>query len=225
MQMNEARIRQIVGGCETAPVCLKVAAYRLADAIHDGQVRKSGKPYITHPVAVCKAIEDFPIYDSTDEAVALLHDTLEDLDRLNGQRDQAERDIADAIQSCCGSDVYTMVRLMAKDGVSEEEYLWRIATNPRFPRLALIKLKDRLANMHDCALPCEHHQWFLNYAQRAIDEVYPWLVAPYLSTSSVAADTSYAIHLCNLITRQAEAILRGHSKLPILASHSLTLAS
>ena len=217
--MNEARIRQIVGGCETAPICLEVAAYRLADAVHEGQYRKSGQPYITHPVAVHRSIEGIPPYDTTDEAVALLHDTLEDLDRLNGQRTYAESLIADAIEHCCGSQVLAMVKLMAKDGLSEREYLGEIAGS-EYPSLTLIKLKDRLVNLHDCALPREEDRlWFVGYAQRALEEVYDLLVAPFLLADPPEEHRDLAIHYCNTIERRAHSIVQGKSEL-----HDPTLA-
>lgn len=211
--MNEARIRQIVGGCETAPVSLKVAAYRLADAVHDGQMRKSGQPYITHPIAVHEAIEGIPLYDGTDEAVALLHDALEDLDRLNGQREHAENLIAEAVERCCGEKVLAMVRLMAKGGLGEADYLRAIAESEH-PTLTLIKLKDRLANLHDCALPHEEDRlWFVGYAQRALDEIYDFLVIPYLATRPPKKHRDLTIHYCNAIERRARSIVRGWSEL------------
>ena len=56
---------------------LVVRAYRRAAEAHDGQQRKSGDPYISHPVAVAKVTADL-VLDDTTIAAALLHDAVED---------------------------------------------------------------------------------------------------------------------------------------------------
>src|SRR5699024_7780241 len=52
-------------------------AYRVAERAHTGQVRKSGDPYITHPVAVATILAELGMTPST-LAAALQHDTVED---------------------------------------------------------------------------------------------------------------------------------------------------
>ena len=52
-------------------------AYRLGAVAHEGQTRKSGEPYITHPVAVATILADMRL-DHEAIAAAILHDTLED---------------------------------------------------------------------------------------------------------------------------------------------------
>jgi len=147
--------------------------------------------------------------------VALLHDTLEDLDRLNGQRDFAETLIADAVERCCGKKVLAMIRLMAKDGLSEQDYLRAIAESEH-PTLTLIKLKDRLENLYDCALPGEEDRvWFIGYAQRALEEVYDLLVAPFLRTGPPQTHQDLAIHYTNAIERRARSVVRGRSELHV----------
>ena len=54
-------------------------AYTVAERAHTGQFRKSGEPYITHPVAVAQILADLGIGAKT-IAAALLHDTVEDTD-------------------------------------------------------------------------------------------------------------------------------------------------
>jgi GTP pyrophosphokinase len=54
-------------------------AYRTAERLHDGVKRKSGDPYITHPVAVATILAEMGMTGST-LAAALLHDTVEDTD-------------------------------------------------------------------------------------------------------------------------------------------------
>ena len=54
-------------------------AYEFADKAHDGQKRKSGDPYISHPVEVAKILIEYGADDASIIA-ALLHDTVEDTD-------------------------------------------------------------------------------------------------------------------------------------------------
>src|SRR6185503_709516 len=54
-------------------------AYEVAEKAHNGQFRKSGDPYITHPLAVATILADLGM-DTTTLVAALLHDTIEDTD-------------------------------------------------------------------------------------------------------------------------------------------------
>jgi guanosine-3',5'-bis(diphosphate) 3'-pyrophosphohydrolase len=60
-----------------ADIPLIERAYTAAEKAHEGQKRKSGEPYITHPVAVAQILADLGIGSKT-IAAALLHDTVED---------------------------------------------------------------------------------------------------------------------------------------------------
>src|ERR1043165_8954252 len=54
-----------------------VKAYEVAEAAHEGQMRRSGEPYITHPLAVATIVAHFGL-DETTIVAALLHDAVED---------------------------------------------------------------------------------------------------------------------------------------------------
>ena len=54
-----------------------VRAFEVANEAHSGQIRKSGEPYITHPVAVAEILAELGMDQATITA-ALLHDTVED---------------------------------------------------------------------------------------------------------------------------------------------------
>jgi GTP diphosphokinase / guanosine-3',5'-bis(diphosphate) 3'-diphosphatase len=58
-------------------VALLRKGYLVADQMHHGQLRKSGEPYITHPLAVARILADLGM-DTTTLVAALLHDTVED---------------------------------------------------------------------------------------------------------------------------------------------------
>lgn len=125
-------------------VALVEQAYTLADQMHDGQVRKSGEPYIMHPVEVAKILAGLEA-DGATVAAGLLHDVLEDC--------HIE---AEALKAQFGPEVTRLVEGVTKLGKitfsSKEE---RQAENFRRMFLAmgkdirviLLKLCDRLHNM------------------------------------------------------------------------------
>ena len=53
-------------------------ALQYAKICHEGQVRRTGEPYIMHPVRVCNTLASLGVYDDNTLAVALLHDVVED---------------------------------------------------------------------------------------------------------------------------------------------------
>ena len=54
-----------------------IEAYNYAENLHDGQLRQSGEPYISHPVAVARIVFELGL-DTDSICAALLHDTVED---------------------------------------------------------------------------------------------------------------------------------------------------
>jgi len=60
-----------------ADIRLITRAYRSAEAAHHGALRKSGEPFIEHPLAVARILAELAI-DASGIAAALLHDTVED---------------------------------------------------------------------------------------------------------------------------------------------------
>src|SRR5690606_14343872 len=62
-----------------ADLALLQRAYDVAEEKHRGQLRKSGDPYITHPLAVATILAELGM-DTTTLVAALLHDTIEDTD-------------------------------------------------------------------------------------------------------------------------------------------------
>ena len=65
------------GRATPRPTPLLQRAYDIAEAAHPGQFRKSGDPYITHPLAVATILAELGM-DTTTLVAALLHDTVED---------------------------------------------------------------------------------------------------------------------------------------------------
>ena len=117
-------------------------ALPVARKLHDGQYRKSGEPYFTHPLKVCSTLISYGIDDDVTLASAILHDVLEDCgDQLTegGKSLIQEYGIAPEV-------VETISLLSKRSGLNDQElaaYFQKIEKNPR---AALIKLTDRLHN-------------------------------------------------------------------------------
>ena len=121
-----------------------VRAYEFGADAHEGQTRKTGEPYISHPVAVAQSLADMHL-DSEAIMAAILHDTVED----------TEATIAD-IEDTFGTEVALLV-----DGVSKldqiqfrsraeaqaESFRKMMLAMIEDIRVILVKLADRLHNM------------------------------------------------------------------------------
>ena len=94
-------------------------AYRIAEQMHRGQNRKSGEPYITHPIAVSQILADIGL-DTTTLAAALLHDTVEDTSyTLQRLRDDFGNEVALLVDGVTSSTRSTLVtRQKPKPSVS-----------------------------------------------------------------------------------------------------------
>ncbi len=113
-----------------------------ARKLHDGQYRKSGEPYFTHPLKVCSTLISYGVDDDVTLAAAILHDVLEDCETqlANGGKTLTED------YSIAPEVVETIALLSKRSGLNDQElgkYFQRIERNPK---AALIKLADRLHN-------------------------------------------------------------------------------
>ncbi len=116
-------------------------AYRIAHEAHEGQTRKSGEPYITHPVAVAKILADLGLGPKT-IAAALLHDTVEDTGySLDGLRDEFGDEIAMLVDGVTKLD-----RLKYGDSAQAETVRKMIVAMSKDIRVLVVKLADRLHN-------------------------------------------------------------------------------
>jgi GTP pyrophosphokinase len=125
-----------------ADLALLQRAYDVAEEKHRGQRRKSGDPYITHPLAVATILADLGM-DTTTLVAALLHDTVEDTDY---SVDQLREDFGDVVARLV--DGVTKLDKV-KFGVAAEAETIRkmVIAMARDPRVLVIKLADRLHNM------------------------------------------------------------------------------
>ena len=117
-------------------------AYVLAEASHRGQYRKSGDPYITHPLAVTLILAELGA-ETTTLTAALLHDTVEDTDVT---LDQVRSGFGDEV--CYLVDGVTKLEKVDYGAAAEPETFRKmLVATGNDVRVMSIKLADRLHNM------------------------------------------------------------------------------
>ncbi|QAY73903.1 bifunctional (p)ppGpp synthetase/guanosine-3',5'-bis(diphosphate) 3'-pyrophosphohydrolase [Agromyces protaetiae] len=124
-----------------ADMALIERAYQIADRAHEGQKRKSGEPYITHPIAVAQILADLGIGSKT-IAAALLHDTVEDTAYT---LDQCRADFGDEIAMLVDG-VTKLDKVKYGDSTQAETVRKMIVAMSKDIRVLIIKLADRLHN-------------------------------------------------------------------------------
>ena len=128
---------------KTSPALI-TQAYDLAAAAHVGQTRRSGEPYIHHPLSVAQIVADLGLDDVT-IAAALLHDSVEDtgvtLEELAGRFGD---DVARIVDGVTKLDRVQFDSKAAQQAASMRKMLVAMAKDLR---VLIIKLADRLHNM------------------------------------------------------------------------------
>ena len=116
-------------------------AFIAAEKAHSGQLRKSGEPYITHPVAVAQILIDLGM-DLATIMAALLHDTVED---TSYSIEQIKAEFGDEVTSLV--DGVTKLDKLTYGPTAEAETLRKmVVAMSRDIRVLVIKLADRLHN-------------------------------------------------------------------------------
>ncbi|AWB84117.1 RelA/SpoT family protein [Corynebacterium liangguodongii] len=117
-------------------------AYDIAERLHEGVTRKSGDPYITHPLAVATICGEIGM-DTTTLVAALLHDTVEDTDySLRDLQADFGPEVAKLV------DGVTKLDKVALGAAAEAETIRKmIVAMADDPRVLVIKVADRLHNM------------------------------------------------------------------------------
>lgn len=125
-------------------VALVQDAFVLAHEAHDGQMRSSGDPYITHPVAVASILADMHLDHETLMA-ALLHDVIEDTHYSQDDLAQAFGDtVAELVEGVSKLD---KIAFSSKQEAQAENFRKMMMAMVQDIRVILIKLADRTHNM------------------------------------------------------------------------------
>ena len=123
----------------------KVArAYKYSEQCHQGQMRQSGDPYISHPLAVANILADMRM-DHESLMAGLLHDVIEDTGATKGQISRRfGRTVADLVD---GVSKLTEIEFETKAEQQAESFQKMTLAMSRDIRVVLFKLADRLHNM------------------------------------------------------------------------------
>ncbi|WP_174875978.1 RelA/SpoT family protein [Vogesella oryzae] len=119
-------------------------AFQTAREAHEGQTRKSGEPYITHPLAVATMLSEWRL-DAQGLAAALMHDVLEDTGVTKPTLvDHFGRTIADLVD---GLSKLEKLEFQSKESAQAENFRKMVLAMARDIRVIIVKLADRLHNM------------------------------------------------------------------------------
>ncbi|MFF4589605.1 RelA/SpoT family protein [Streptomyces sp. NPDC001388] len=127
---------------ETATLRQIEKAYQVAERWHRGQKRKSGDPYITHPLAVTTILAELGMDPATLMA-GLLHDTVEDTEY---GLDDLRRDFGDVV-ALLVDGVTKLDKVKFGEAAQAETVRKMVVAMAKDPRVLVIKLADRLHNM------------------------------------------------------------------------------
>jgi len=119
-------------------------AYAYGRQMHEGQLRKSGEPYFTHPVAVAAILTEQRLDDAS-IVTALLHDTIEDTKSTYGEISrQFGEEVAELVD---GVTKLTNLQLSSAQSQQAENFRKLFMAMSKDLRVILVKLADRLHNM------------------------------------------------------------------------------
>jgi len=120
------------------------AAYHFSEAAHEGQFRKSGEPYISHPLAVANILAQWHL-DSQALTAALLHDVMEDTSVTKAEISRTfGKPVAELVDGVSKLD---KIEFETQEKAQAENFRKMLLAMARDVRVILIKLADRLHNM------------------------------------------------------------------------------
>ncbi len=137
----EKRLRSYLDDDQIAQV---VHAYHFAEQAHEGQYRRTGDPYITHPLAVANILTDMHM-DHASLMAAMLHDVIEDTGFSKEQlANEFSEEVAELVD---GVSKIAQIKFESKAEQQAENLRKMMLAMTRDIRVILIKLADRLHNM------------------------------------------------------------------------------
>jgi GTP pyrophosphokinase len=144
MHQLEELLSTVAGYLPAGEVPLVRRAYQFAAEAHHGQTRKSGDPYVTHPLAVAQIIAELKL-DVASVCAGLLHDCVEDtsatIEQLSEQFGKEVAFLVDGVTKL-GKLPYS-----TREEQQAENFRKMLLAMARDIRVILVKLCDRLDNM------------------------------------------------------------------------------
>ena len=142
--MHLAELAEHISYLKPDDVALVEKAYQFSKSAHAGQFRKSGEPYISHPVAVAKLLAKWHL-DAQALMAALLHDVVEDTPATKQQvSEQFGKPVAELVDGVSKLD---RIEFQTEAHAQAENFRKMLLAMARDVRVILIKLADRLHNM------------------------------------------------------------------------------
>ena len=122
------------------------SAMEYASALHEGQFRVSGEPYIFHPIAVAEIVASLEL-DTDSICAALLHDTVEDCSEKTDLKEIEKRFGSDVAMLVDGLTKLVVLQIEDKEEAHIENIRKMLLAMSKDVRVIFIKLCDRLHNM------------------------------------------------------------------------------
>ena len=138
-------------------VALVERAFAFSEHAHQGQFRKSGEPYITHPLAVASILSQWRL-DAQGLAAALLHDVMEDTSVTKSEIERSfGKPVADMVDGVSKLD---QIEFQSREDLQAESFRKMLLAMAQDVRVILIKLADRLHNMRtlDAMVPAHRER-------------------------------------------------------------------
>jgi len=125
-------------------IALVERAFEFSESAHRGQFRKSGEPYITHPLAVASILSQWRL-DAHGLAAALLHDVMEDTTVSKAEIETSfGKPVAEMVDGVSKLD---QIEFTSREEAQAENFRKMLLAMAKDVRVILIKLADRLHNM------------------------------------------------------------------------------
>ncbi len=166
---------------EPEKVAIILRAFETGAKAHEGQTRKTGEPYILHPVAVARIMANMRM-DYGSVAAAILHDTIEDTPLT---REEIETRFGDEIAELVdGVTKLDKMKFRTRHEADAESFRKLMLAMSRDLRVIFIKLADRLHNMR--TLASMNHQSRRRIARETLDIYAP--IADRLGMNSIKSE-------------------------------------
>ena len=153
----------------TNKILLIREAYDFSNASHHGQLRKSGEPYINHPLSVASILAEMKM-DAVSIVAAILHDVVED---TKAAKEDIEKKFGQEIAKIVDgvSKIDKNIKFLSRDEAQAENFSKMMLAMSDDLRVILVKLADRLHNMR--TLDCLSKQKKIRIAKETIEIYVP----------------------------------------------------
>lgn len=182
-------------------------AYEYSSRAHAGQMRKSGDPYLIHPVEVAKIITQLKM-DTASVVAAILHDTIEDTSTTKKDIEKEfGNDVAEIVD---GVTKIGKLQFRSLEDRQAENYRKMILAMSRDIRVILVKLADRLNNMRTLQFMAEARQ--IAIAQETLDIYVPLAARMGIQWIKEELENHSLRYLKPEMHRQIDAIVKSLEK-------------